>query len=136
MTQEELDDLIAELIVVQDKPRSTGNSHERKQWENQRYWRLCTVGESCKIGVIKSCRENYWSPCCKQCYGRWGLASYGKGGVYTRYCKGRYRKFSSSNFDNKTLKAIKRVECRTPRRFKGDISNGAEYKRLPMKHVH
>ena len=136
MTQEELDDLIAELIVVQDKPRSTGNSHERKQWENQSYWRLCTVGESCKIGVIKSCRENYWSPCCKQCYGRWGLASYGKGGVYTRYCKGRYRKFSSSNFDNKTLKAIKRVERRTPRRFKGDISNGSEYKRLPMKHVH
>lgn len=136
MTQEELDDLIAELIVVQDKPRSTGNSHERKQWENQRYWRLCTVGESCKIGVIKSCTENYWSPCCKQCYGRWGLASYGKGGVYTRYCRGRYRKFSSSNFDNKTLKAIKRVERRTPRRFKGDISNGAEYKRLPMKHVH
>ena len=136
MTQEELDDLIAELIVAQDKPRSTGNSHYRKQWENQRYWRLCTVGESCKIGVIKSCRENYWSSCCKQCYGRWGLASYGKGGVYTRYCKGRYRKFSSSNFDNKTLKAIKRVECRTPRRFKGDISNGSEYKRLPMKHVH
>ncbi len=136
MTQEELDDLIAELIVVQDKPRNTGNSHERKQWENQRYWRLCIVGESCKIGVIKSCRENYWSPCCKQCYGRWGLASYGKGGVYTRYCKGRYRKFSSSNFDNKTLKAIKRVERRTPRRFKGDIFNGAEYKRLPMKHAH
>ena len=136
MTQEELDDLIAELIVAQDKSRSTGNSHYRKQWENQRYWRLCTVGESCKIGVIKSCRENYWSSCCKQCYGRWGLASYGKGGVYTRYCKGRYRKFSSSNFDTKTLKAIKRVERRTPRRFKGDISNGAEYKRLPMKHAH
>ena len=46
------------------------------------------------------------------------------------------KKFSSSNFDTKTLKAIKRVECRTPRRFKGDISNGSEYKRLPMKHVH
>lgn len=136
MTQKELDYLISELLVAKNKPRSTGNSHKRKQWENRRHWRLCTVGESCKIGVIKSCRENYWSQCCEKCYGLWGLASYGKGGVYTRNCKGRYRKFSTSNFDSKTLKVVKRVECRTPRRYKGDISNGSEYKRLPMKHAH
>lgn len=136
MTREELDAVIVKLIVAQYKPRSTGNSHHRKRWENQRYWRLCTVGESCKIGVIKSCRENYWSPCCEKCYGRRGLTSYGKGRVYTRNCKSRYRKFSTSNFDCKTLKVVKRVECRTPRRFKGDISNGSEYKRLPMKHAH
>lgn len=136
MTREELDDLIAELIILKEKPKNTGNSHRRKQWENRRNWRLCTVGKSCKIGVIKSCRENYWSAYCGKCYGRWGLSSYGRGGIYTRNCKGRYRKFSSLNFDSKTLKAVKRVECRTPRRFKGDISNGSEYKRIPMKHAH
>lgn len=136
MTQEEFDATIAKLIIPQEKPRSTGNSHRRKQWEQRRNWRLCTVGESCKLGVIKSCKEDYWSPCCEKCYGRWGLSSHGRGGVYTRDCKGRYRKFSSSNFDSKTRKVIKRLECRTPRRFKGEISNGSEYKRLHMKHAH
>ena len=37
-------------------------------------------------------------------------------------------------FEN--VEVVKRVECRTPRRFKGDISNGSEYKRLPMNHAH
>lgn len=30
MTQEELDAAIAELIIPQEKPQSTGNSHKRK----------------------------------------------------------------------------------------------------------
>ena len=36
MTQKELDATITYLIIVQEKPKSTGNSYRRKQWENRR----------------------------------------------------------------------------------------------------
>ena len=39
MTQEELNKMIDEIIIPQEKPKSTGNSHKRKQWENRKYWR-------------------------------------------------------------------------------------------------
>ena len=55
MTQEELNKMIDEIIIPQEKTKSTGNSHKRKQWENRKYWRLCTIGKSCKIGKIKTC---------------------------------------------------------------------------------
>lgn len=55
MTQEELDATIAELIIAQEKPKSTGNSHRRKQWENRCNWHLCTMGKTCKLGYVKVC---------------------------------------------------------------------------------
>ena len=35
VTIEELEATIAELIIPQEKAKSTGNSHKRKQWENR-----------------------------------------------------------------------------------------------------
>ena len=55
MTPEELNVMIKELIIPQEKPKSTGNSHRRKQWENRRNWRLCTIGKSCKVAYVKVC---------------------------------------------------------------------------------
>lgn len=55
MTTEELDLAVAEIIIPQEKPKSTGNSHKRKQWENRRNWRICTIGKSCKLGYLKIC---------------------------------------------------------------------------------
>ena len=59
MTQDELDAAIAEVIITQDKPKSTGNSHKRKQWENCRNWRRCTVSQTCKLGSLKDYEELY-----------------------------------------------------------------------------
>ena len=59
MTQEEFDLLITELIVPEEKLKSTGNSHKRKQWEKQKYWHLCTIGKSCKLGSLKDYEEIY-----------------------------------------------------------------------------
>ena len=59
MTQENLDGLITELIVLEEKPKSTGNSHKRKRWEKQKYWHLCTIGKSCKLGSLKDYEELY-----------------------------------------------------------------------------
>ena len=54
MTLEELDVAIAEIIIPQEKPKNTGNSHRRKQWENEKYWHLCTKWKSCKVGKAKN----------------------------------------------------------------------------------
>lgn len=59
MTQDELDAAIAEVIIIQDKPKSTGNSHKRKQWENRRNWRRCTIRQTCKLGSLKDYEELY-----------------------------------------------------------------------------
>lgn len=59
MTQDELDAVIAEVIITQDKPKSTGNSHKRKQWENRRNWRRCTIRQTCKLGSLKDYEELY-----------------------------------------------------------------------------
>lgn len=126
MTQQELDAAIAEIIIPQKKSRSTQNSHRRKQWENRRNWRLCTIGESCKIGVIKSCKEPYdfFSPRCEDCYGKWWLSSNGRGGVCTDDCKSRYKKFSWNS------KSLRDFNNRCVRRYKGDIGDYCYYKKM------
>ena len=59
MTQDELDAVIAELIIVQKKTKGTGNSHKRKQWENRRNWRCCTIRQTCKLGSLRDYEELY-----------------------------------------------------------------------------
>ena len=59
MTQEELNKAISEIVIPTEKPKSTGNSHRRKQWENRRYWWQCTVGKTCKLGSLKDYEELY-----------------------------------------------------------------------------
>lgn len=53
ITPTEFDAMLAEVIIPQLKPHSKQNSHRRKEWENRRIWRLCTVGKSCKLGAYK-----------------------------------------------------------------------------------
>ena len=55
MTQEELDMTIAELIITQEKLKSTENSYKCKQWENRRNWHLCTMRKTCKLAYVKFC---------------------------------------------------------------------------------
>ena len=59
MTREEIDALISEIIILQEKPKSTGNSHRRKQWENRRNWRRCTINQTCKLGSLEDYEELY-----------------------------------------------------------------------------
>lgn len=59
MTQDELDVAIDKVIIVQNKPKSTGNSHKRKQWENRLNWRRCTIRQTCKLGSLKDYENLY-----------------------------------------------------------------------------
>ena len=129
LTQAELDLAISEIIVAQEKPRSTQNSHRRKQWENRRNWRLCTVSESCKLGVVKNCSHkknyNYFAPPCENCCGQFGLSSFGRlGGVYTLDCNSRYKKFSYN------CKILRDYLNRYVRYFKGEIGNYGYYRKM------
>ena len=134
MTQEELDATIAELIIVQEKPKSTGNSHRRKQWENRRNWRLCTLGKSCKMAYVKICPiakiKNFVSSLCWDCIcelsSPWGIFM----GWVSYDCYGqRYRKFSynCTGFRRKLNRLIRR---RTKRTDKDDIGNYSYYKKM------
>ena len=70
MTDEELNAAIAEIIIPQEKPKSTGNSHRRKQWENEKYWYLCTKRKSCKLGKVKICElvGRGYNKICEDCF--------------------------------------------------------------------
>ncbi|MBQ7704402.1 MAG: hypothetical protein IJT73_03100 [Selenomonadaceae bacterium] len=129
MTQEELNAAISEIIVAQEKFKSTGNSHKRKQWENRRNWRLCTVGETCKLGSFKDYDalykfydENFpqWIS--------WVRWLSGPGGIFAgvHYCK-RRRHFCRYSFNNKWLRNFAE---RVVRRYKGEISNGSMYRKI------
>lgn len=138
MTEEELDAAIAEIIIPQEKPRSTQNSHRRKQWENRRYWHLCTVGESCKIGVIKSCKiarqkkaelNRDRIPICRDCYGYFGLFSIGRmGGIYNHDCNTHYRKFSYKHTGYR--RCVNRWFRRYESNIENEIGNYGYYKKI------
>ena len=134
MTHDEFDTVIAELIIPQEKTRSTGNSHRRKQWENQRYWRLCTMGMSCKLSYVKVCpiakqvplKHHIKSPTC------WDCVCYGfsspliMGGVGYCCAFGTYYKRWSNN--RKWLRVA--FNRRFRRNFKGDVGNYGYYRRV------
>ena len=139
MTQEELDATIAELIVPQEKPKSTGNSHKRKQWENRRNWRLCTIGKSCKMAYVKICPmakikspnfRRFKSPLCGDCIcnlsSPWGIYM---GWVSYDCDRSRYRKFSynCTGFRRELNRLIRR---RTKRTDKDDIGNYSYYRKI------
>ena len=141
MTQEELDATIADLIIVQEKPKSTGNSHKRKQWENRRYWHLCTMGKTCKLGYVKICliakqksSSGYMrSSVCWECVCCWhGFSSpWGiMGGVgYSCDSGTHYKKFSNKcpEFRRELNRLIRR---RTKRTDKDDIGNYGYYRKI------
>ncbi len=128
MTVEELDAAIAETIIPQEKPRSTQNSHRRKQWENRRHWRICTVGQSCKIGGQKDYDE---------CYALYEACNYrGAWLLYLTCCWGGLGRISYNNERHHfvrysyNVKGLRREAERKLRRYKGEIVNGSMYKRI------
>ena len=137
MTVEELDAAIAEIIIPQEKPKSTGNSHKRKQWENRRNWRLCTIGKSCKLGYIKICPiakikapkfRFSKSPRCDDCICNYKLES--PWGIYMGWVsydcdRRRYRKFSYNCTEFR-----RELNRRLRRTFKGEIGNYSYYRKI------
>ena len=136
MTTEKLDALIKEIIIPQEKPPSTGNSHKRKQWENRRNWRLCTIGKSCKMAYVKICPlakiktphfRRFKSPLCVDCI--CDLSSRGMFGFIDYDCdRMQYKKFSynCTGFRRYLNRLIRR---RTNNIEKYDIGNYSFYKK-------
>ena len=136
MTQEELDAAIRKIILPQSKPRSTQNSHRRKQWENRRYWHLCTMSKSCKLGYVKICpiarqkpfgrnilKSSICLDCC--CYGEirtpWGCMA---GISCSCDTISYYRRFSNK------CQRLKYFNNRWVRRHRGEIGNYGYYKKM------
>lgn len=127
MTQEELDATIAELIIPQAKPKSTGNSHKRKQWEKQRYWRLCTIGESCKFGSLKDYEE-----LCKfydsfpHSFGLFHHAAWCGGLSYLNYDEDKHQ-FTWYSYHSKYAR---KTAARHVRKYKGEIVDDSMYRKI------
>ena len=127
MTPEDFETAIKEIITPQEKPRSTGNSHKRKQWEKQRYWRLCTIGKSCKFGSLKDYEElykfydslNHWVR-----KFHW-LSSYGRMAGFYYIVEGHY--FNSWSCNKKWLR---NYAGRKVRRYSGEIADGGMYRKI------
>ena len=133
MTNEELNLQIEKIILPQEKPKSTGNSHRRKQWENRRNWRLCTIGKSCKVAYVKVYPlakikapnfRRFKSSLCIDCIcdlsSPWGFC-----GVSYDCDKLRYIKFSYNCTGFR--RALNRLIRRT---CKGEIGNYSYYKKI------
>ena len=128
MTQEELNMVIAEIIIPAEKPKSTGNSHKRKQWENLRNWRLCTIGESCKLGSLKDYEE-----LCKfyDQFKHWiGWIGWicSPGGIFAGVYYDTDRHYFKHHSYNK--KWLRNFAERRVRKYKGEISKGGMYRRF------
>ena len=122
MTQDELDTAIAELIIPQEKAKNTGNSHKRKQWENRRNWRRCTVGQTCKLGGLKDYEELYKFYYSFPQYLGWAtyLQSEDRRLSYITYDVEKHQfKWVSYHY-----KYHRKMAAQYVRRYKGDIANG------------
>ena len=129
VTLEELDAAIAELIIPQEKAKSTGNSHKRKQWENRRNWRRCTVGQTCKLGGLKDYEELY------KFYDRFpeftGWLTFPEsldtGGLsHMNYDEDKHH-FTWYSYHSKYHR---KTAARHVRKYKGEISNGSMYRKI------
>ena len=128
MTSEEMNLAIAEMIIPQEKPRSTGNSHHRKQWENEKYWHLCTKWKSCKVSKVKHCElvGKGYNRLCEDCF------CYGETQFYFKllagikfFCdSGRFKKYSCNSKD------LRDYGNRKVRRYKKEIGNFSCYKKI------
>ena len=127
MTQEELNKAIFEIVIPIEKPKSTGNSHKRKQWENRRYWWQCTVGKTCKLGSLKDYDELYRFYDKFNHYIHWvsWISSSGRLGSI-HYDSDRHH-FKPHSYNNKYSR---KVAERMVRKYKGEISNGSNYRKI------
>ncbi|MBQ6006344.1 MAG: hypothetical protein IJT57_05060 [Selenomonadaceae bacterium] len=123
MTLDELDATIAEVIIPQLRPRSTQNSFRRKQWENQRIWRLCTAGKSCKLGAYKQIFNDGKN---HEDLEYFSLESYYRGiaGMFRSKWSSRVREYSYNK------KFIRRYANRHVRHYSGEIGNHSFYRKI------
>lgn len=128
MTQEELESTIAELIIPQEKAKSTGNSHKRKQWENRRNWRRCTIRQTCKLGGLKDYEKLY------KFYDRFPEFT-----GWLTFPQSLETSLSSLTYDEEKhqftwhsyhSKYHRKTAARHVRKYKGEISNGSMYRKL------
>lgn len=128
MTQAELDAAIVEVIIIQYKPKSTGNSHKRKQWENRRSWRRCTIRQTCKLGSLKDYEELY------KFYDRFPQYL----GLVT-YLQSLDRRLSYITYDVEKrqfkwvsyyYKYHRKMAAQYVRRYEGEIANGGMYRKI------
>lgn len=132
MTLEELNATIAEIIIPQEKPKSTGNSHRRKQWENKKYWHLCTKQKSCKLGKVKNCElvgkidKKIVHPLCDDCFCFLNGARFSMGlaGIFFDCDSGRFKKYSCNS------KILRKYSNRAVQRYKDEIGNFSYYKKI------
>lgn len=129
MTEDELTAEIEKIIIFQEKSRRTQNSHRRKQWENKKYWRLCTKQKSCKLGKIKICElvgkidKKIVHPRCADCFcnpRRFNRLA----GIRFDCNTGRFKKYSYHN------KFVRFFAKRAVRQYKGDIGNFSFYRKI------
>lgn len=128
MTLKELDVAIAEIIIPQVKPKNTGNSHRRKQWENEKYWHLCTKWKSCKVSKVKNCElvGKGYNSLCRDCFCFLNGARFGMGlaGIFFDCDSGRFKTYSCNS------KILRNYGNRAVRRYKDDIGNFSYYKKI------
>ena len=132
MTLEELNAVIAEIIIPQDKPKSTGNSHRRKQWENKKYWHLCTKWKSCKVGKAKKCEliGKGYNRLCEDCFCYWKPQFYFKllAGVQFNCNIGRFKKYSYNCTDYRRW--VNRWVRRYANKIENEIGNNGYYRKI------
>ncbi len=123
MTPDELNEAIAQVVTVQLKPRRKQNSYSRKDWENRRIWRLCTVGKSCKLGAYKSLfndgkrHENLRHVRFHSCYrGLAGMFYFSRAARVVEYS---YNKKFTRQWANKRV-----------RHFGGEVGNHGFYRKI------
>ena len=128
MTQDELDAAIAEVVIIQDKPKSTGNSHKRKQWENRRNWRRCTIRQTCKLGSLKDYEELY------KFYDRFpqftGWLTFPQSldtGLSSLTYDEEKHQFTWHSYHSKYHR---KTAARHVRKYKGEIANGGMYRKI------
>ena len=124
MTAEELDAAIAEIIILQEKPKSTQNSHRRKQWENKKYWRFCTVGDSCKLGRFKDKFKNFTEDDLEW-YERLSSKCFRLVWIVYDFNRCYYKKYS---YNKKKFRID--LNRRIRRTYKGEIGNYSYYKKI------
>ena len=128
MTEENLDAMIREVIIPQIKSQSTGNSNKRKQWENRRNWRRCTVGQSCKLGGLKDYEKLYKFYDSFPHYLSWVmyLQSVDRRLSYITYDVEKHQfKWVSYHY-----KYHRKMATQYVRRYKGEIANGGMYRKI------
>ena len=128
MTQEKFDSLIEEILIAQDKPKSTGNSHRRKQWENRRNWRRCTISQTCKLGAMKDYEQLYKFYDRFSQYLHWVmyLESPDRRLSYITY-KVEKHQFKWVSYHSKYHR---KMASRMTRRYKGEIADGGMYRKI------